>query len=241
MSVLRAAGLRRSYAGRAVVRDVSLEVAAGEVVGLLGPNGAGKTTVFRLLTGVERADAGEVWLGEQRIDALPLDARARAGLGYLPQEDSLFRDLSVVDNVRVALAVSGKRGDVTALLERVGIEKLAGRRTEALSGGERRRLAIARLLAIEPRVLLLDEPFAGIDPIAIAGLQALIRDLTRDGVAVLLTDHAVRETLHTCDRAILLDGGEICVVGTPKEVASHPHARARYLGADFVLVERSGR
>ena len=234
-AVLRATGLRRSYAGRLVVRDVSLSVAKGEILGLLGPNGAGKTTVFRMLTGVEQPESGEVWLGESRIDGLTLDARARAGLGYLPQEDTLFRDLSVGDNVAIALAISRKSGRVAALLERVGIGGLASRSTRDLSGGERRRLAIARLLAIEPRILLLDEPFAGIDPIAISGLQSLIRGLAGEGVGVLLTDHAVRETLGTCDRVLLLDGGEICVSGTPAEVAAHPHARARYLGSDFVL------
>jgi lipopolysaccharide export system ATP-binding protein len=205
------------------------------VLGLLGPNGAGKTTTFRLLTGAERAEGGEVWLGQVRIDALALDARARAGLGYLPQEDTLFRDLNVEDNVAIALQISGRAGSAKSLLERVGIAERASQSIQTLSGGERRRLAIARLLAIEPAVLLLDEPFAGIDPISISGLQRLIRGLAADGAAVLLTDHAVRETLGTCDRAMLLDGGELIIEGTPAELAAHPHARARYLGPDFVL------
>jgi lipopolysaccharide export system ATP-binding protein len=233
--VLRAEGLRRIYAGRVVVDNVSLSVAAGETVGLLGPNGAGKTTVFRMLAGVERADAGTVHLGEVRVDALPLHARARAGLGYLPQEDTLFRDLSVAENVALALSVSGKHQKVGDLLERVGIAPLSGRALGGLSGGERRRLQIARLLAIEPRVMLLDEPFAGIDPIAIAGLQELIRGLARGGVGVLVTDHAVRETLGACDRALLLDQGVVQVEGTPRAVAENEHARARYLGPDFTL------
>ena len=232
---LSGVGLQKSYGGRRVVEDVSLVVEAGSVLGLLGPNGAGKSTVFRMLAGVEVPDRGEVYLGGVRVDAEPLDARARRGLGYLPQEDTLFRDLDVHDNVALALQVSGKRGSVASLLERVGIAALSGRRVAGLSGGERRRLQIARLLAIEPVVLLLDEPFAGIDPIAIQGLQALIRGLAAEGVGVLLTDHAVRETLATCDRAVLVDAGVVHCTGTPAEVAADPHARARYLGADFVL------
>ena len=223
------------YGGRVAVDGASLEVRAGEVLGLLGANGAGKSTVFRMLAGVERPDAGEVRLRGDRVDALTLDARARRGLGYLPQEDTLFRDLTVHDNVALAVSVSGTGKRVQALLERVGIGALASRRVPGLSGGERRRLQIARLLALDPVVLLLDEPFAGIDPIAIAALQELIRGLATDGVGVLLTDHAVRETLATCDRALLLDAGVVHASGTPAEVAADPHARARYLGADFVL------
>ncbi len=232
---LAANGLRKVYAGRVVVDGVSLAVGRGEVVGLLGPNGAGTSTVFRMLAGVERPDAGEVWLDGGRVDGASLDARARRGLGYLPQEDSLFRDLDVHDNVALALEVSGRAGAVAPLLDRVGIGALSRRRVSGLSGGERRRLQIARLLAIAPVVLLLDEPFAGIDPIAIRGLQELIRALAHEGVGVLLTDHAVRETLTTCDRALLVDAGVVHVAGTPAEVAADPHARARYLGPDFVL------
>ena len=235
MAPLAATHLRKSYAGRVVVDDVSLAVMGGEVLGLLGPNGAGKSTVFRMLAGVEQPDDGEVLLAGTPVGALALDARARRGLGYLPQEDTLFRDLNVYDNVAIALDVSGKIGNVAAILDRVGIGALASRRVTRLSGGERRRLQIARLLAIEPLVLLLDEPFAGIDPIAIQGLQTLIRGLAADGVGVLLTDHAVRETLASCDRAVLVDAGIVHASGTPAEVAANPHARARYLGADFVL------
>lgn len=218
-----------------MVDGVSLHVAPGEVLGLLGPNGAGKTTIFRILCGVESADEGEVWLGATRLDALPLHKRARLGLGYLPQEDTLFRDLTVFGNVALAVEVSRSRHDPTDLLTQAGIAELATRRVDALSGGERRRLQIARLLAIRPRVLLLDEPFAGVDPIAVAGLQELVRSLARAGTAVLVTDHAVRETLAMCDRAIVLDSGTIQVEGTPSFVAADPHARARYLGHDFVL------
>ncbi len=233
--MLRAAHLRKIYSGRVVVEDVSLTVAPGQIVGLLGPNGAGKTTTFRLLTGVERPDAGEVWLGTQRLNGLSLADRARAGLGYLPQEDTLLTDLSVLDNVAIAADTSGSGRDPAALLAQMGIAALAARRVTALSGGERRRLAIARILAIAPKVLLLDEPFAGVDPIAVAELQALVQSIARDGVGVLITDHAVRETLAVCDTALLIDAGTVHVHGTPSEVAADPHARARYLGADFKL------
>ncbi len=230
---LSAAGLHKAYGGREVVSGVSFVVAAGEVVGLLGPNGAGKSTVFRLLAGAEMPDSGEVRLAGDVVNSLPLHARARRGLGYLPQEDSLFRDLDVHDNVLLALQSSGRRGSVAEVLDRVGIASLQRRSVGGLSGGERRRLQIARLLAIEPLVLLLDEPFAGIDPIAISGLRSLIRSLAAGGVGVLLTDHAVRETLATCDRALLLDAGVVQVSGSPAEVAADAHARSRYLGADF--------
>ncbi|MFZ5479974.1 MAG: LPS export ABC transporter ATP-binding protein [Myxococcota bacterium] len=232
---LSARGLRKAYARRVVVDGVSIEVPAGRVHGLLGPNGAGKTTVFRLLTGVERADAGEVWLEGQRLDGLPLHRRARLGLGYLPQEDTLFRDLSVRDNVACAMEIAKSPGSPEPLLARAGIAALADRAIDGLSGGERRRLQIARLLAIRPRFLLLDEPFAGVDPIAVAGLQRLVRALADDGLGVLVTDHAVRETLAICDRATLVDGGVVQVEGTPPEVAADERARARYLGPDFVL------
>ena len=232
---LSARSLRKVYAGRAVVDDISFDVAAGEIVGLLGPNGAGKSTVFRILAGVERADGGTVSLAGASVDGLPLDARARRGLGYLPQEDSLFRDLSVADNVVLALQVSGREGLPAEFLERVGIGGLARRAVSGLSGGERRRLQIARLLAIQPSVMLLDEPFAGLDPVAIQDLQAIFRELASGGVGVLLTDHAVRETLGTVDRAILDDAGLIQAQGTPAEVAADPHARARYFGTAFRL------
>jgi lipopolysaccharide export system ATP-binding protein len=188
-----------------------------------------------MLAGVIAADAGSVRLDGKPLDGLPLHRRARLGLGYLPQEDTLFRDLSVRDNVAIAASVARSGLDPDALLDRVGIAALATRGVDGLSGGERRRLEIARLLALRPRVLLLDEPFAGIDPVAVGGLQRLVRALAAEGLAVLVTDHAVRETLAICDRAILVDGGIVQVEGTPSEVASDPHARARYLGPDFVL------
>ena len=230
---LRAHQLGRSYGGRRVLNQFSLRVRPGEVHGLLGPNGAGKTTAFRLLAGVEESDTGEVWLGDVRLDGMPLHARARRGLGYLPQEETLLRDLTVIGNVELAVSIAGTRFSPQSLLEQVGIGTLSSRRVDGLSGGERRRLALARLLAIGPKVLMLDEPFAGVDPIAVHGFQELVQGLAARGVAVLITDHAVRETLAICDRATLLDGGTIQVEGTPAEVAANPHARARYLGADF--------
>lgn len=230
---LEAKGLSRSYGGRRVLHQFSLRVEAGQVHGLLGPNGAGKTTAFRILCGVERADEGEVWLNGERVDGLPLHQRARRGLGYLPQEDSLLADLSVLENVALAARISGAGTSPAQLLERVGLAARASSAIVGLSGGERRRLALARLLALRPTVLLLDEPFAGVDPIAVAGFQQLVRGLAKEGVAVLVTDHAVRETLAICDYATLLDGGEVQVSGSPSEVAADPHARARYLGPDF--------
>ncbi|MDP2304565.1 MAG: LPS export ABC transporter ATP-binding protein [Pseudomonadota bacterium] len=232
---LVARGLCKAYGRRSVVSAVSLEVPPGCVHGLLGPNGAGKTTLFRMLAGVERPDAGTVSLDARPLDGLPLHRRARLGLGYLPQEDTLFRDLDVRGNVALAVAMATGAPDPDELLARVGIGHLATRRVDGLSGGERRRLEIARLLALGPRLLLLDEPFAGIDPVAVGGLQALLRALASSGLAVLVTDHAVRETLAICDRATLLDGGTVQVEGTPSVIGGDARARARYLGPDFVL------
>jgi lipopolysaccharide export system ATP-binding protein len=232
---LVASGLGKAYGRRRVVDGVSLSVRPGEVHGLLGPNGAGKTTVFRLLAGVESPDTGTVHLDGRALVRLPLHRRAALGLGYLPQEDTLFRDLDVLGNVAIAASMRPGGPPPLELLARVGIAALATRRVDGLSGGERRRLEIARLLALGPRVLLLDEPFAGIDPVAVGGLQRLTRALAAGGLGVLITDHAVRETLAICDRATLLDGGIIQVEGTPSVVAADARARARYLGADFVL------
>jgi lipopolysaccharide export system ATP-binding protein len=228
---LVASGLVKRYGRRTVVDGVSIEVEPGVVHGLLGPNGAGKTTIFRMLAGVELPDQGSVRLDGRDLARLPLHRRAELGLGYLPQEDTLFRDLDVRGNVGLAL----RQGTVAEHLARAGIPHLAERRVDALSGGERRRLEIARLLALGPRLLLLDEPFAGIDPVAVSGLQQLVRALAASGLAVLITDHAVRETLAICDRATLVDQGTIQVRGTPQEVADDPRARARYLGPDFMM------
>jgi lipopolysaccharide export system ATP-binding protein len=230
-----ARGLRKSYGGRVVVDDVTIEVEAGVVHGLLGPNGAGKSTVFRMIAGVERPDRGAVELDGASLLGLPLHARARRGVAWLPQEDTLFRELTARQNVQLAVEVTGGGGSADELLRRVGLGDRASDPVPGLSGGERRRLQIARLLALRPQLLLLDEPFAGVDPVAVAGLAALIRGVAADGVAVLVTDHAVRETLSLCDRATVVDQGVVQVEGTPAEVAADPRARSRYLGEHFRL------
>lgn len=240
-AALRALGLRRTLGGRRVLDGVELEVGPGEVVGLLGPNGAGKSTCFKLIAGLDRADAGEVWLGDRRLDGLPLWRRVHLGLGYLAQEPSVFRGLTVAENVLVPLERRGEAGQLDALLEEAGLAHLRDAMAGSLSGGERRRLEIARCLASAPAVLLLDEPFSGVDPVAVADLQVRIRGLARRGIGVLLTDHAVREALGICDRAVLLDGGRPMVSGTPAEVAADPYARARYLGAGFRLEPTTGQ
>ncbi len=238
---LRGRGLRRVHGGRAVLAGLDLLVRPGEVLGLLGPNGAGKTTCFRILAGLDEADAGAVTLDGLPLDGLPLWRRVRAGLGYLAQEPSVFRDLSVEDNLRVPLEARGAGvGEAEGLLDQLGLLPLRRARAGTLSGGERRRLEIARSLAARPRVLLLDEPFAGVDPVAVAVLQRHIRGLAAAGIGVLLTDHAVHEALHICDAAILLDAGQAMVRGSPEAVAADPFARARYLGPDFRL-RRSDR
>lgn len=236
---LEARGLRKVLGGRTVVASLGLHVRPGEVVGLLGPNGAGKTTTFRMLAGLLAPDAGEVLLDGQRLTGLRLWERVRRGLGYLPQEPSVFRRLSVADNVAVALEGSGRGGgEVAGILAEAGLAALAGQPAGRLSGGERRRLELARCLAAAPRIVLLDEPFSGVDPVAVSELQGRIRALAERGIGVLLTDHAVREALGSCDRALILDAGEVMAQGTPEVVAAHAHARARYLGADFELPPR---
>ena len=238
--LLYAEGLRKCYAKRAVVDDVTLSVSPGEIVGLLGPNGAGKTTSFYMIAGIVPADAGSVKFNEQDISHLPLHRRARLGLGYLPQEESVFRKLSVLDNL---LAVLESRRDLNRkqrvekaeqLLERFKITKV--RRSEAitLSGGEKRRLAIARTLCTEPKLLMLDEPFAGIDPIAVEDIQNIVRELReRDGLAILITDHSVRETLSIVDRAFLIHDGRVILDGPSEALVNDPVARKHYLGEDF--------
>ncbi len=232
---LSATGLGRTLGGRRVLDGVDLAVRPGEIVGLLGPNGAGKTTCFRLIAGLDRQDAGSVHLDGRRLDGLPLWRRVRLGLGYLSQEPSVFRGLTVRQNLLVPLERLGEAGRVGPLLEEAGLTARAEALAGTLSGGERRRLEIARCLAASPRVLLLDEPFSGVDPVAVADLQGRIRALAARGIGVLITDHAVREALSVCDRALLLDGGRPLIGGTPREVASDPHARERYLGATFRL------
>ena len=238
--VLRAAGLTKAYGRRVVVRDVALEIRQGEVVGLLGPNGAGKTTTFYMVVGLARPDAGSVTLGDEEITAMPMYQRARAGIGYLPQEASVFRKLTAEENVLAilemrGLAVAEQRARARELLEELGIQAMARQPAYTLSGGERRRLEICRALAAQPSFILLDEPFAGIDPIAVIDLQRIIAHLRDRGIGVLITDHNVRETLKITDRAYILRDGNVFRSGTPQELASDPEVRRVYLGEGFRL------
>ena len=237
---IEAVGLMKAYGRRPVVRGVSLHVRRGEAVGLLGPNGAGKTTVFYMITGLIAADDGAILLDGQDVTMLPIFRRARLGVGYLPQEASVFRGLSVADNIRAILEVRGlpraeRERVLSELLHEFQIEHLAHSPAVALSGGERRRLEIARALAANPRYMLLDEPFAGIDPIAINDIRQLVRRLTARGIGVLVTDHNVRETLGLIDRAYIIHDGQVLTEGTPQEIVAHPEVRQHYLGEDFSL------
>lgn len=237
---LVAHSLAKSFGRRAVVRDVGVALRRGEAVGLLGPNGAGKTTVFTIIMGLIRPDRGEVLLDGRRITDLPLFQRGRLGIGYLPQEPSIFRGMSVKDNILAVLeghirARKKRLERLDALLEEFSIAHLRDANALALSGGERRRVEIARALAADPVFMLLDEPFAGIDPIAVADIKQLVRQLTQRGIGVLVTDHNVRETLRLVDRAYLIYEGRVMVQGKPETIAADPEARRIYLGADFEL------
>ncbi|WP_127145106.1 LPS export ABC transporter ATP-binding protein [Pelagibacterium montanilacus] len=237
---LVAHGLAKAYSRRQVVRDVSIAVRRGEAVGLLGPNGAGKTTVFTIIMGLVRPDAGEILLDGLPITHMPLYQRGRLGIGYLPQEASIFRGLSVRDNVLAVLeghirSRSERMSRLDELLEEFSIAHLRDADALALSGGERRRVEIARALAADPKFMLLDEPFAGIDPIAVAEIQGLVRQLTARGIGVLITDHQVRETFGLVDRAYLIHGGRVMIQGRPETIMSDPEARRVYLGEGFTL------
>ena len=246
LSGLVAQGLRKSYGSRMVVQDVSLTVQKGEVVGLLGPNGAGKTTSFYMIVGLVRADAGEISIDGQPIEHMPIHRRARLGLSYLPQEASIFRKLTVEENVRAVLelqqdeagkplsqAVIEKRLDT--LLKDLRVDHLRDSPAPALSGGERRRVEIARALATQPRFILLDEPFAGIDPIAVIEIQRIIGYLKSRGIGVLITDHNVRETLGICDHAYIISDGHVLANGTPSEIVNNADVRRVYLGEHFKM------
>jgi lipopolysaccharide export system ATP-binding protein len=240
VSALHARGLSKSFRGRKVVDRVSFDVNPGEVVGLLGPNGAGKTTSFHCVVGLLHPDEGEVHLGGRDLSGLPLHRRARMGLGYLPQEPSIFRKLSVRQNLLLVLEGHGVHGQEALdrtddVLQEFDLLRVADSLGEQLSGGERRRTEIARALLAEPRFLLFDEPFAGIDPIAVHELQRLIGKLRERGLGVLISDHAVRETLGICDRAVLLVEGRLLEAGTPPQIAASERARAVYLGERFKL------
>jgi len=237
---LRVKGLRKSYGQRAVVRDVSLHVGRGEAIGLLGPNGAGKTTLFYMVMGLVRPDAGRIVLDGHDVTDLPMYQRARLGVGYLPQEPSIFRGLTVEDNLRAVLEVverdKGRRKEkLEALLDEFDIARVRKSPAIALSGGERRRVEIARALATGPSFMLLDEPFAGIDPIAVGDIQALVRHLTRRGIGVLITDHNVRETLGLVDRATIIHDGIVLTEGAPEAIVAHPDVRRHYLGEEFKM------
>jgi len=230
--------LGKNYGGRAVVADVSLYVRRGEAVGLLGPNGAGKTTVFYMITGLVRPDKGVIELDGYPVTGLPMYQRARLGIGYLPQEASIFRGLNVEDNVRAVLEVNepdraAREATLNSLLEEFDIARLRRTSAIALSGGERRRCEIARALAGKPSFMLLDEPFAGIDPIAVGDIQDLVRHLKGRGIGVLITDHNVRETLGLIDRAYIIHSGHVLTEGTPDAIVAHPDVRRHYLGESF--------
>ncbi len=238
--VLAVSGLEKSYKGRRVVSGVTLGVRRGEAVGLLGPNGAGKTTCFYMITGLVQADAGRIELDGHDITATPMYRRARLGIGYLPQEASIFRGLSVENNIRAVLEIvepsrAKRERQLDALLDEFSISHLRKSPSIALSGGERRRCEIARALATQPSFMLLDEPFAGIDPIAVGDIQELVRHLTRRGIGVLITDHNVRETLGLIDRAYIIASGEVLTHGRPNEIVQNPDVRRTYLGEQFTL------
>ncbi len=231
-------GIEKSYGGRKVVRGVSFYVRRGEAVGLLGPNGAGKTTAFYMITGLVKADKGRIYLDGYDVTALPMYQRARLGIGYLPQEASIFRGLSVEENIRAVLEMTEpnrrkREAELDRLLEEFNIARLRKAPSIALSGGERRRVEIARALASRPNYMLLDEPFAGIDPIAVGDIRALVRHLTQRGIGVLITDHNVRETLSLTDRAYIVYSGQILTEGTPDDIVNNPDVRRLYLGEEF--------
>src|SRR5580658_2779168 len=237
-SSLAVYNLGKRYGARAVVQDVSLYVRRGEAVGLLGPNGAGKTTVFYMITGLVKPDKGIIALDGQDVTALPMYQRARLGVGYLPQEASIFRGLNVEDNIRAVLEVTERdkrrrEQQLEQLLEEFDIARLRKAPSIALSGGERRRCEIARALAGKPSFMLLDEPFAGIDPIAVGDIQDLVRHLKGRGIGVLITDHNVRETLGLIDRAYIIHSGQVLTEGPPEDIIAHPDVRRFYLGEDF--------
>jgi len=239
--MLSVTGLSKRYKSRAVVDHFALDLDAGEVVGLLGPNGAGKTTCFYMIVGLVAADAGRIELDGKDVTGLPMHARARLGMGYLPQEPSVFRRLTVAQNLDAVLELrkdldgKGRERERTALLEELQIEHVAGQLGASLSGGERRRTEIARALAGKPRLMLLDEPFAGVDPISVGEIQKIVRHLRERGIGVLITDHNVRETLGICDRAYILNAGSVLTQGTPEAILANPDVRRVYLGEEFRL------
>ena len=241
MSQLRAQQLRKRYKSRTVVNDLSLQLSSGEVVGILGPNGAGKTTAFYMLVGLVKCDSGNIFLDDRDISNLPIHQRAKLGLGYLPQEASVFRKLSVADNIMGVLELREELDDpqreqrLEQLLEELHIGHIRDSLGQSLSGGERRRVEIARALAAEPRFMLLDEPFAGVDPISVIDIQRIINHLSARNIGVLITDHNVRETLGICQRAYIVSTGSLIASGTANEILANQQVREVYLGQDFRL------
>jgi lipopolysaccharide export system ATP-binding protein len=239
-ALLRGEGLTKSFGGRCVVNKISIEVHAGEIVGLLGPNGAGKTTSFHMIVGLQHPDAGRVLLNGEDVTQLPMYERARRGIGYLPQEASIFRKLTVEENIlcileTLELGPEQRAERLQQLLDELGIARLAKSKAQSLSGGERRRLEITRALVISPSFMLLDEPFAGIDPIAVVDIQSIVTQLKTRGIGVLITDHNVRETLGICDRAYIVNEGAVLEEGVPAHIAASRRAREIYLGEKFRL------
>jgi lipopolysaccharide export system ATP-binding protein len=240
MSELRTTSLKKRYRSRTVVQDVSLTVKSGEIVGLLGPNGAGKTTSFYMIVGLVAADGGDIFIDDKNITHYPIHRRARLGLSYLPQEASIFRRLTVSENIQAVLELQGYVKDelqarLNALLEDLNISHIRDNQAISLSGGERRRVEIARALANNPRFILLDEPFAGVDPIAVLDIQKIVRFLKERGIGVLITDHNVRETLGICDRAYIINAGSVMAEGKPDEIVYNESVRKVYLGENFKL------
>lgn len=241
MAILKARGLQKSYRGRKVVADVSLTVNTGQIVGLLGPNGAGKTTSFYMIVGLVQRDAGSITIDDQDISHEPMHVRARAGIGYLPQEASIFRRLSVADNLmavlqtRKDLNADGRNEKMEQLLEEFNITHIRDSLGMSLSGGERRRVEIARALAADPRFILLDEPFAGVDPISVIDIKKIILHLKERGLGVLITDHNVRETLDVCEKAYIVSHGHRIAAGTPAEILANEQVKKVYLGEQFSL------
>ncbi|MET0936365.1 MAG: LPS export ABC transporter ATP-binding protein [Luteibacter sp.] len=237
--MLSAQGLQKRFRARQVVRDFAFSIREGEVVGLLGPNGAGKTTCFYMVVGLIQADAGSIKLDQQDITGLPMHSRAKLGIGYLPQEASVFRRLSVSDNIMAVLELCDnmtakqREDELESLLDELKISHIAEQKGISLSGGERRRVEIARALAARPRYMLLDEPFAGVDPISVGEIQRIVRHLKERGIGVLITDHNVRETLGICDRAYILNDGEVLARGTPQHILADEKVREVYLGREF--------
>ena len=237
--MLSATGLQKSFRGRTVVRGFEFSLDKGEIVGLLGPNGAGKTTCFYMVVGLIPADAGTILIDDRDITELPMHARARLGVGYLPQEPSVFRRLSVADNILAILELredldsDGRKGELESLMDDLQIGHIADQKGQSLSGGERRRVEIARALAAKPRFMLLDEPFAGIDPISVVDIQRIVLQLKSRGIGILITDHNVRETLGICERAYIMSDGAVLAQGAPAEILANEQVREVYLGREF--------